>query len=72
MAFAAVGTPGGKCGQLTIDPKCNGDDVAAKAYVTRMCVGKAPCTLDADINTFNGGKDPCLGVPQHAEVQVTC
>ena len=72
VAFAAVGTPGGKCGQLTIDPKCNGDAVAAKAYVTRMCVGKASCTLDADINTFNGGKDPCLGVPKHAEVQVTC
>ena len=72
VTFASVGTPGGKCGHLTVAPKCNGDGATAKAYVERTCVGKTSCELDADINTFNGGKDPCLGTPKHAEVQVVC
>lgn len=72
VTFAAVGTPGGKCGHLTIDPKCNGNMSLAAAYVERTCVGKTNCELDADINTFNAGRDPCLGVPKHAEVQVVC
>ena len=72
VTFAAVGTPGGKCGHMTVDSKCNGDASSAKAYVERTCVGKTSCELDADIDTFNGGKDPCVGTPKHAEVQVVC
>ena len=72
VVFAAVGTPGGKCGHLTVDTECNGNATLAKQYVERTCVGKTSCLLDADINTFNGGKDPCVLVPKHAEVQVEC
>ena len=72
VTFAAVGTPGGKCGHLTVDPKCNGNATLAQAYVESTCVGKTSCVLDADINTFNGGKDPCLLVTKHAAVQVVC
>lgn len=72
VTFAAVGTPGGKCGALTSDPKCSGNATLAKKYVEQMCLGKTSCVLDADINYFNGGHDPCYMVEKHAEVQVVC
>jgi hypothetical protein len=72
VTFASVGTPtGSSCGNFS-DGKCAGDPGAAKAYVTKQCVGKSSCALSADINTFNSGKDPCYGVAKHVAVAVTC
>ena len=71
VAFASVGTPSGTCGNLSAGT-CSGDPAKAKAYVAQQCVGKRSCTLDADIKTFNSGKDPCFGVPKRAVVSVTC
>ena len=71
VAFAAVGNPAGACGSFTRG-SCDGTPAKAIAYVAKQCMGKANCTLSADINTFNGGADPCPGVGKHVEVQVTC
>ena len=69
--FAAVGNPAGSCGNFTRG-SCDGDSTTATAYVHSTCVGKANCTLQANIGTFNGGKDPCAGVVKHVEVEVAC
>ena len=71
VTFASVGTPSGTCGNLSAGT-CSGDPAKAKAYVAQQCVGKRSCTLDADIKTFNSGKDPCFGVPKRVAVEVTC
>lgn len=37
-----------------------------------QCIGKQSCTLSADINTFNNGKDPCVGVKKSIAVELIC
>lgn len=71
VSFAALGTPTGTCGNLSTGT-CTGDPTLAKAYVAKQCVGKSSCALDADIKTFNSGKDPCFGVAKSVAVEVTC
>jgi hypothetical protein len=69
--FASIGTPTGACGNLSAGV-CGGDPAAARAYVEQQCVGKQHCALSADINTFNHGNDPCVGIPKSIAVEVTC
>jgi hypothetical protein len=71
VSFAAIGTPAGNCGNFS-EGTCTGQPSAAKAYVAKQCVGKRSCSLRADINTFNSGKDPCYGVAKRIAVSVTC
>ena len=71
VTFASIGSPTGVCGAFH-PGSCCGDPAKAKAYITKQCVGKSSCLLDADINTFNGGADPCQGVAKHVNVQVVC
>lgn len=73
VTFAAVGTPTGmaSCANFTRG-RCDGDPATARAYVRKLCVGKKNCTLVADIGTFNGGRDPCVGTLKHAMVAVVC
>lgn len=71
VTFSAIGTPDGNCGNFS-DGECTGQSSAATAYVAKQCVGKHSCSLSADINTFNSGKDPCYGVSKHVAVAVTC
>jgi hypothetical protein len=69
--FASIGTPAGQCGNLTIG-KCHGDEAKARSFVQSSCVGKASCTLPADIGHWNGNKDPCYGTVKSVAVQVQC
>jgi hypothetical protein len=71
VAFASLGTPNGTCGSYAVG-KCAGDPSVAKAAVTKLCVGKSACTVSADINVLNGGKDPCYGVAKSTYVALTC
>ena len=71
VTFASVGTPGGTCGNFSAGT-CAGDANKSRVYVSSQCVGKSSCTLAADINTFNSGKDPCYNVAKHAEISVAC
>ena len=59
--FASVGTPAGGCGNFSRDAACDGHAANAVAYVSKQCLGRARCTLEADIATFNHGVDPCAG-----------
>ena len=71
VTFASIGTPTGVCGAFH-PGGCCGDPAKAAAYVANQCVGKSTCVLNADINTFNGGADPCHGIAKHVNVQVAC
>ena len=71
VTFAAIGTPDGNCGNFS-HGKCTGQPSAATAYVAKQCLNKQSCTLKADINTFNSGKDPCYGIRKHIAVAVAC
>ena len=71
VTFAAVGTPNGTCGAMAAGA-CKGDPAKAAAYVHTTCVGKGSCVLVADINTFNGGVDPCPMVPKSIAVELQC
>ena len=71
VAFAAIGSPDGACGAFSRG-SCDGDPAMAKAYVEAACVGKTGCSLSTDIQHFNGGGDPCVGVAKACAVQVTC
>ena len=71
VTFASIGTPTGVCGAFH-PGGCCGDPAKAAAYVAKQCVGKSSCMLNADINTFNGGADPCQGIAKHVNVQLVC
>ena len=69
VTFASFGTPGGSCAAgFTVNKECNAKTSAA--VVKARCVGKASCTITADVSTFGG--DPCLDVKKHLSVQVHC
>ena len=72
VVFASLGNPStaGGCGHFATG-SCH-DDGKAKAAVEAACVGETTCTVTADIQHLNGGKDPCAGVPKHIAVEVTC
>jgi hypothetical protein len=71
VEFASVGTPVGACGAFARGA-CDGDPAAARAYVEATCVGRTVCSLQTDIEHFNNGNDPCVGVAKACAVQVTC
>lgn len=71
VVFASIGDPAGPCGHF-VDGECKGDPAKAKATVAAACVGKASCSLLADIGHFNGGQDPCPGALKSLAVEVTC
>lgn len=72
VVFASLGNPStsGGCGHFHAGG-CH-DDGKAKAAVEAACVGQTACTITADIQHLNGGKDPCVGTPKHVAVEVTC
>ena len=72
VTFASVGTPSGSCYEKLVPGACQGDLETATKYVRRACVGKHSCSVDADINTFNSGKDPCYGVAKSAAAVLEC
>ena len=41
-------------------------------FVTKLCVGKTTCTIVADIDVVNGGKDPCPGVAKSVYAELAC
>ncbi len=69
--FASIGTPVGRCGNLTVG-ECHGNATLARSYVESTCLGKPHCTLTADIAHWNGNSDPCYGKPKYIAAQVEC
>jgi hypothetical protein len=71
VVFASIGNPTGGCGNFS-NGSCAGDPAKARAAVEAACVGKHRCSLECDIQHFNGGTDPCYGVAKRVRVAVTC
>jgi hypothetical protein len=65
--FASYGTPGGKCGNFSLDNNCHA--ATSQQVVEGLCLGQARCSVPADNNTFG---DPCFGTQKRLYVQVSC
>jgi hypothetical protein len=68
VIFASIGTPKGGCTNMSAGG-CHAD---ITPFVAKLCVGKATCTIVADISVVNSGKDPCPGVAKSVYVELTC
>eukprot|EP00164_Ancoracysta_twista_P006265 GFYU01008705.1.p1 GENE.GFYU01008705.1~~GFYU01008705.1.p1 ORF type:complete len:1064 (-),score=338.26 GFYU01008705.1:1031-4144(-) len=68
VTFASFGTPSGSCPSLTTGT-CN--SAKSMDVVKAACLGKSSCTVDAEIQTFDG-VDPCYGTKKQLAVAVTC
>ena len=68
VRFASIGTPQGGCTNMSAGD-CHAD---ITLFVTKLCVGKASCSIVADINVVNAGKDPCPGVAKSVYVELAC
>ena len=64
----SIGTPSGGCNNMSAGG-CHAD---ITPFVTKLCVGKATCSIVADINVVNGGKDPCPGVAKSVYAELVC
>jgi hypothetical protein len=78
ILFADYGTPDGyptsaTTGSFTSSKKCTCAN-ATMETITKLCVGKPACKLDAITHQFlcADGKDPCPGTPKHLSVSVQC
>jgi hypothetical protein len=69
VEFASFGVPKGSCTKgFTVDPSCNSN--RSIPVVKAACVGKASCSVEANINVFNG--DPCRGQKKQLAVKIVC
>lgn len=68
VTFADFGTPSGVCGGA---PFARGAcrTANASAVVTALCVGRAHCSIPADIRFWG---DPCAGTAKVLAVNITC
>ena len=66
--FASFGTPNGTCTTGFSNSACNA--ASSMAVVEKACLGKASCSVPADVKTF--GIDPCGEVLKKLAVKVTC
>eukprot|EP00041_Stephanoeca_diplocostata_P026218 m.701245 g.701245 ORF g.701245 m.701245 type:complete len:1133 (+) comp22912_c0_seq3:114-3512(+) len=66
--WAAFGTPSGNCSTgFHCNVSC--DAPTATAIVSKLCLGKAQCTLEPETQVFG---DPCVGIVKALAVNVTC
>ena len=59
VSFASFGTPAGACPTFT---KGSCDAASSVDVVTKLCVGKASCSIPANNGAFGG--DPCFDTPK--------
>lgn len=71
VQFASLGTPQGVCGALRTGSCAANSSVVMRA-VSKQCVGKNSCTVEADIEHMSAGTDPCPGVVKSVAVQLEC
>ena len=68
VAFADFGTPSGECGGAPFAAgSCH--TANASAVVAALCLGRANCTIPADIRFWG---DPCEGTTKVLAVNLTC
>ena len=66
VAFASFGTPTGSCPGPFAKGSC--DAASSVDVVTKLCVGKASCTVPATNAGFGG--DPCVNTPKTLAVSL--
>jgi len=54
IEFASFGTPGGSCGNFTIDNTCNAQDTMS--IVSKLCLGKPQCDVLAEDSNFTSSQ----------------
>lgn len=69
VTFAAFGTVTGSCGPSGFK-RGTCDAKEAAQVVTKACVGKQSCTVEASSSTFGG--DPCVGTVKSLAIEVSC
>lgn len=67
--FAAFGQVTGGCGVGFSIAGCHANGTAA--IVTKLCVGKTTCSIDASVASAGGGTDPCPGKVKKLAVVAT-
>jgi hypothetical protein len=71
--FADIGTPKGSCGSYAIDTACTGNPGEAVSVVSKLCLGKAKCSVGANTATLSpSAPNICDGVIKSTSIQLSC
>ena len=73
VVFVSIGSPTGGCGHYQASASCHGAAGEAAAVVSKLCLGKASCSVPANTAVLNPA-DPniCSGVTKKTAVQLSC
>lgn len=72
ISFASFGTPGGSCGNYTIDNTCNAAN--SSAIISSLCLGKTSCVVNASDTIFGALEQRVAtrGQRVHSHTPIAC